>query len=108
MKRATGQEHTRAQVPTAGRRWHVLLLFGLPLMWACTRSEEDRRALFEEAERVNAEIFAGAVVRDLRAPTDTGRLTYDSPVSLHLRRAMAEGAAQVWAPFGIAEPDTIR
>lgn len=85
----------------------VLLLALLPLAWSCARDDDDRRALLEQAERVNAEIFEGAVVRDLRAPSDTGRLVYDSAVSLREHRALPAGAAQVWAPFGIAEPDSV-
>lgn len=83
-----------------------LFLVALTLTLSCARSTEERRALFEEAERVNAEIFRGAVVRDLRSPPDSGRLIYDDPVSLRARDA--QGAAQVWAPFGIAQPDTTR
>lgn len=82
-------------------------LVALALTLSCARSVEERRSLFEEAERVNAEIFRGAVVRDLRAPPDSGgRLVYDDPVSLRARDT--QGAAQVWAPFGIAQPDTTR
>lgn len=85
----------------------LMLLLALPLSWSCTRGDEDRRATFEEAERVNSEIFRGAVVRDLRAPPDTGgRLVYDTVLSLHQRHAA--GAPRVWAPFGIAQPDTTR
>lgn len=81
---------------------------GVVLAASCTRDEDDRRALLEEAQRTNSEIARGAVVRDLRAPSDTGRLTYDSPVSLRQPPAHEAGARQVWAPFGIASPDTLR
>ena len=47
------------------------------------------------------------VVRDLRSPADTGRLIYDPPVHLSERTAAAAGARQMWAPFGIATPDTV-
>jgi hypothetical protein len=78
------------------------------LMASCSRDDSGRRALLEEAQRTNVEIARGAVVRDLRAPSDTGRLVYDSAVSLRERPAQAAGARQVWAPFGIARPDTTR
>jgi len=89
------------------RLQRLFLLAALPLAWSCARDEDERRALFEQAERVNTAIFEGAVVRDLRAPTDTGRLVYDTAVSLRLQQALPAGAAQVWAPFGIAQPDTV-
>ncbi|MHB1168423.1 MAG: hypothetical protein ACYC28_03980 [Longimicrobiales bacterium] len=97
-ERAERQERREFRLP--------LFLVALALTLSCARSTEERRALFEEAERVNAEIFRGAVVRDLRSPPDSGRLIYDDPVSLRARDA--QGAAQVWAPFGIAQPDTTR
>ena len=75
-------------------------------MVSCARDDSERRALLEEAQRTNVEIARGAVVRDLRAPSDTGRLVYDSAVSLRERPAQAVDARQVWAPFGIAQPDT--
>jgi hypothetical protein len=75
---------------------------------SCTRDDSQRRALLADAQRTNVEIARGAVVRDLRAPSDTGRLIYDSAVSLRERPARAAGARQVWAPFGIAQPDTTR
>ena len=88
------------------RRLPGLLLIALAV--ACSREDTERRALLEEAERVNADIVLGTTIRDLRAPSDTGRLVYDSPVSLRQRPAQAAGARQVWAPFGIAQPDTVR
>lgn len=82
---------------------------GLVVLTAsCARDDSDRRALLEEAQRTNAEIGRGPVVRDMRAPSDTGRLIYDSAVNLRVRPADAAGARQVWAPFGIAQPDTTR
>lgn len=98
-ERAVRQERREFRLP--------LFLVVLALTLSCARSAEERRTLFEEAERVNAEIFRGAVVRDLRSPPDSARrLIYDDPVSLRARDT--QGAAQVWAPFGIAQPDTTR
>lgn len=80
----------------------------LALCAACHRDEQDRRSLLESAGRTNYAIAGGAVVRDLRAPSDTNRLIYDPPVHLSERTARAAGAQQLWAPFGIATPDTVQ
>lgn len=104
-----GERVSRARAERLELRvyWLPLLPIALALTLSCARSVEERRSLFEEAERVNAEIFRGAVVRDLRSPPDSARrLIYDDPVSLRARDT--QGAAQVWAPFGIAQPDTTR
>lgn len=85
----------------------TLVVLVLLVAAACTRDDEDRRAVLEDAQRVNTALTQGDVVRDMRAPSDTGRLVYDSAVSLRERPAQAAGARQVWAPFGIAQPDTV-
>lgn len=86
----------------------IILLPAVAITWSCTRDDSARRALVEEAQRTNIEIARGAVAGDLRAPSDTGRLVYDSAVSLRERPARVAGTRQVWAPFGIAQPDTTR
>ena len=83
-------------------------LSGALLTSGCSRDEADRRALLEDAQRNNVTIARGAVVRDLRAPSDTGRLTYDSAVSLRLQSGDSMRLSRVWAPFGMAQPDTTR
>lgn len=84
------------------------LLPAVVMMSSCTRDDPERRALLAEARRTHDEIARGPVVRDLRAASDTGRLIYDSAVSLRERPVRAADARQVWAPFGIAQPDTTR
>lgn len=85
----------------------ILVVLVLLLTAACTRDDDERRAVLEDAQRVNTALTQGDVVRDMRAPSDTGRLVYDSAVSLRERPAQAAGARQVWAPFGISQPDTV-
>ncbi len=85
----------------------ALVLLALLAASACARDADERRAVLEEAQRANTALAQGDVVRDLRAPSDTGRLVYDTAVSLRERPARAAGARQVWAPFGIARPDTV-
>ena len=75
---------------------------------ACRMSESERKAVLETAGRSNYAVARGDVVRDLRAPDDTGRLIYEPPVSLVRPSATETGAREVWAPFGIAQPDTVR
>jgi hypothetical protein len=74
---------------------------------ACTMNEDERRVVLERAQQENYEISRDSVVQDMRSPPDTGRLVYDSAVSLSEHAASATGAAPVWAPFGIAQPDTV-
>jgi hypothetical protein len=73
----------------------------------CRASEEERRTVLESAEHVNYDIARGAVARDLRSPVDSGRLIYHEPTHLSRPSAAGAGARQVWAPFGIARPDTL-
>ena len=85
--------------------------FGIALicagLGACSMNEEERDRLLESAERTNYAIGRGTVVRDLRSPSDTGRLVYERPVDLSQRSDTTAGPRQVWAPFGIATPDTV-
>lgn len=85
----------------------MLLICPTVALAACQRSEEQRKSVLESAERTNHAIIGTAALRDLRAPSDTGRLVYDPPVSLNQRTAYGAGARQMWAPFGIATPDTV-
>jgi hypothetical protein len=73
---------------------------------ACAMDDDERTTLLESAGRTNYAIGRGTVVRDLRSPSDTGRLIYQPPTNLSRRTAPPAGARQVWAPFGIATPDT--
>ena len=73
----------------------------------CRASDEHRREVLQAAEIHNNAIVRTTVVNDLRAPADSGRLIYDAPVHLSHRIAPAAGARQVWAPFGISQPDTV-
>ena len=84
----------------------VPLLLLCAMLPACTMNEDERDNLLESAGRTNYEIGRGTVVSDLRAPSDTGRLIYEPPIDLSQRAGAAAGAAKVWAPFGIATPDT--
>ena len=84
----------------------VIVLAGVAAS-GCRASDEQRRTVLESAERTNAAIVRGTVVRDLRSPSDTGRVIYEPPTDLSHRTAPAAGARQVWAPFGIAQPDTV-
>jgi hypothetical protein len=68
--------------------------------------DDQRKSVLESAGRTNYAVGRGTVVRDLRSPSDTGRLIYQPPTNLSRRSAPAAGAPQVWAPFGIATPDT--
>ncbi len=88
------------------RRLLPILLFSAVIA-SCSMQEEERAKLLETAGRTNFAIGRGDVVRDMRAPSDTGRLIYNSPVNLSRHTAPAAGARQVWAPFGIATPDTV-
>src|SRR5687768_1063490 len=74
---------------------------------ACHASEDERRTVLESAEHVNYDIARGAVARDLRSPIDSGRLIYHQPTHLSRPSAGGAGARQVWAPFGVARPDTV-
>jgi hypothetical protein len=76
------------------------------IITACSMDDEDRRDILKSAEQTNYQIVRGTVVRDLTAPTDTGRLIYDPPQSLSEGAARAIGNEQVWAPFGIGTPDS--
>jgi hypothetical protein len=84
-----------------------VLAFFCALLAGCRSNEDDRRSLLETAERTNYGIARGTAVRDLRSPSDTGRLIYEPPTPLAQRHAEPSGAPQVWAPFGIAKPDTV-
>ena len=84
-----------------------VLVVACALLAGCRSSEDDRKALLETAERTNYGIARETAVRDLRAPSDTGRLIYEPPTPLAQKHAIPAGARQVWAPFGIARPDTI-
>jgi hypothetical protein len=85
----------------------LLHLLGCALVvTACSMDDEDRRELLKATEHTNYQIVQGTVIRDLAAPTDTGRLIYDPPQSLSERAAPAIGNEQVWAPFGISQPDS--
>lgn len=82
-------------------------LLGLALiMTACSMNDDDRRKMLKTTEHTNYQIVRRTVVRDLAAPTDTGRLIYDPPQNLSERAAPAIGNTQLWAPFGIATPDS--
>ena len=89
------------------KAWHIAIVLAGVAASACRASDEQRRTVLESAERTNAAIVRGSVVRDMRAPPDTGRVIYEPPVDLSHRTAPAAGARQVWAPFGIAQPDTV-
>jgi hypothetical protein len=84
----------------------VPLLLVIVALASCTMNEDERENVLESAGRTNYEIGRGTVVRDLRSPSDTGRLIYEPPVNLSQRSGAAAGAVKVWAPFGIATPDT--
>ena len=86
---------------------HCVLAVACALITSCHSNEDERRSLLESAERTNYGIARGTAVRDLRSPSDTGRLIYEPPTPLALRHATPAGARQVWAPFGIATPDTL-
>jgi hypothetical protein len=85
----------------------ALLLLAALALGSCRMGEDDRRTLLESSGRTSYEVARGTVVRDMRSPSDTGRLIYQQPVFLGQRTAHAAGAEQVWAPFGIATPDTV-
>lgn len=87
------------------RLFVVLALAGIST--GCQASEEERRSLLESAERPNYDVARGTVTQDLRSPVDSGRLIYHAPTHLAQPSAGAAGARQVWAPFGIAKPDTV-
>lgn len=76
-------------------------------MASCYASEDDRRSTFDAAARVNYAVARGAVVRDMRSPQDSSRIIYNPPTHLSRAPAGEAGAREVWAPFGIATPDTI-
>ncbi|HEX6133300.1 MAG TPA: hypothetical protein VFZ24_05040 [Longimicrobiales bacterium] len=82
-------------------------LLAASLACACTMDDDERRALMESSQEVNFVLARDTAVAELRAPSDTGRLVYDSAVALSRRAAAAAGAQQVWSPFGIATPDTV-
>ena len=73
---------------------------------ACSMDDEDRREMLQSSEHTNYQIVRAPVVREMTALSDTGRLIYDPPQSLSQRSARAIGNEQVWAPFGIATPDS--
>lgn len=77
------------------------------LLAGCRMDHEERQTVLEAAQHTHFAIARGAVVRDLRSPSDTGRLIYSEPIHLSQRTAHAAGARQMWAPFGIARPDTV-
>ena len=74
---------------------------------ACHASEADRTEMLRSSERVNYAIARGTVASDLRSPPDSGRNIYFPPAHLSQRTAGNAGAQQVWAPFGISQPDTV-
>jgi hypothetical protein len=82
------------------------LLMCALIVTACSMDDEDRREMLKSSEHTNYQIVRGTVVRELAAPTDTGRLVYDPPQSLSERAAPTISNEQVWAPFGIATPDS--
>ena len=84
-----------------------VLALACALLAGCRSSEDDRKSLLESAERTNYGIARATAVRDLRSPPDTGRLIYEPPTPLAQRHPEPAGARQVWAPFGIARPDTL-
>ncbi|HEX6309623.1 MAG TPA: hypothetical protein VFZ69_15720 [Longimicrobiales bacterium] len=77
------------------------------LACGCTMDDDERRTLLQSAQETNYALARDTAVAELRAPSDTGRLVYDSAVGLSRRAATAGGVQQVWAPFGIATPDTV-
>ena len=88
-------------------RIQATLVFVLAAV-SCQASDDDRRAIEQESQRVNIAVARDSVVRDLRSPSDTaGRLIYQPPTNLAKQHAPSAGAARVWAPFGIATPDTL-
>lgn len=89
------------------KRSMLLRLFALTLIvTACSMDDEDRREMLQSSEHTNYQIVRAPVVREMTALSDTGRLIYDPPQSLSQRSARAIGNEQVWAPFGIATPDS--
>jgi hypothetical protein len=88
------------------RRSVLLLGVATLLAGACRMSDEDRAQLFQSGEHTNFAVASDSAVRDLRATSDSGRLIYDPVMNLSARTTAAAGAQQVWAPFGIARPDT--
>lgn len=89
------------------RGLHAAAVIAAALAAACTMDADERRVVLERAQQENYAISRDSVVQDMRSPPDTGRLLYDSAVSLSERAASATGGAPVWAPFGIAQPDTV-
>lgn len=79
----------------------------LVVLGACSMSEDEREAELRSVQRINVGLARGQAVSDLRAPSDSGRLIYSKPTHLSRETARNAGADQVWAPFGIATPDTV-
>jgi hypothetical protein len=73
---------------------------------ACRMDSEERSEVLQQARVYDQRVSSVDVVRELRSPTDQARLIYTPPVNLSEQAAEATGAAQVWAPFGIALPDS--
>lgn len=87
--------------------WRLAPTGLVALVVACHASPEQRERVLAEAAQVDQAIARGAVVRDLRSPTDSTGVIYTPPPSLALRPPAA-GAPAVTAPFGIPAPDTLR
>jgi hypothetical protein len=72
----------------------------------CRMDAEERRNVLQQARAVDQRVSSTEVVQQLRTPTNSERLIYAPPTNLSEQSAAATGAAQVWAPFGIARPDS--
>jgi hypothetical protein len=84
-----------------------ILAFACVCIASCTAQEDDRRSMLEANGRLNYAIAGRAGIGDLRGQRDSGSVIYHQPVDLSRRSASDAGAQQVWAPFGIAKPDTL-
>ena len=97
------RNRARSPVPTA----RLAVALAIAMAAACARDTEDRRGMLVTAERENYDISQDSVVQLMRSPPDSGRIIYDDPIDLSERSAAAAGEQQFWAPFGIAQPDTV-
>jgi hypothetical protein len=74
----------------------------------CSRDEEQRQEILVSARQSQRAVLSSQTVRELQAAPEPGRMIYTPPVSLSAASAEAANTAQVWAPFGIALPDSTK
>ena len=80
---------------------------GLPGM-ACEQDRAQRQRTLETVGNVDRQIAAGAVVREMRSPWDTGGVISSAPTNLGQAPAAAAGAQATDPTSGIGLPDTAR